>query len=59
MSRGDDCPLYCNFCGAKLRLDSIGHYCPTPNCQWQYGVEKCPIRKDKNLTVEAERDAGR
>jgi hypothetical protein len=36
-----DCPLYCKYCGAKLRRDSIGHYCPTKNCQWQHGVKGC------------------
>ena len=31
-------PIYCKFCGAKLRRDSVGLYCPTENCQWQHGL---------------------
>ena len=30
--------IYCKYCGAKLRKDHVGQYCPTKNCQWQYGV---------------------
>lgn len=30
--------IYCRFCGAKLKKDHIGKYCPTYNCQWQHGV---------------------
>ena len=37
----DTCPLYCRYCGARLRRDAVGHYCPTRNCQWQYGVKGC------------------
>jgi hypothetical protein len=32
-----DCPIYCRFCGARLKKDHIGHYCPSKNCQWSYG----------------------
>lgn len=28
-----NCPIYCRFCGARLKKDHIGHYCPTANCQ--------------------------
>ncbi len=35
------CPIYCIFCGARLKKDNVGHYCPTDNCQWQYGVDDC------------------
>ena len=35
------CPIYCRYCGAKLRRDHVGHYCPTKNCQWQFGVANC------------------
>lgn len=35
------CPIYCKYCGDKLRRDSIGHYCPTHNCQWEHGVKDC------------------
>lgn len=33
-----DCPIYCRFCGARLRRDYVGHKCPTHNCQWQHGA---------------------
>jgi hypothetical protein len=36
-----NCPLYCKYCGAKLRRDPVGHYCPTRNCQWQHGANNC------------------
>lgn len=26
--------IYCVFCGAKLKRDNCGRYCPTKNCQW-------------------------
>ena len=44
MSERDGCPIYCKYCGAKLKRDNVGHYCPTRNCQWQYGVSGCPVR---------------
>lgn len=25
---------YCKFCGARLKIDAVGLYCPTENCQW-------------------------
>ena len=28
----------CKYCGARLRRDTVGQYCPTKNCQWQHGV---------------------
>lgn len=28
----------CKYCGAVLKKDSVGKYCPTKNCQWQHGV---------------------
>lgn len=37
------CPIYCRFCGAKLKRDIVGHYCPTDNCQEQYEVKGCVI----------------
>ena len=46
MSQKDECPLYCKHCGAKLRLDPVGHYCPTHNRQWQFGAHGCPVRGD-------------
>lgn len=36
--------VYCKYCGAKLKKDHIGKYCPTRNCQWEFGVV---IRKEK------------
>ena len=30
----------CKYCGAKLRRDHVGQYCPTENCQWQHGLPK-------------------
>lgn len=32
--------IYCKYCGAKLRRDSIGQYCPQKNCQWHHGLPK-------------------
>ncbi len=28
--------IYCRYCGAKLKRDTVGMYCPTKNCQWSY-----------------------
>lgn len=30
--------IYCKFCGAKLKKDLIGLYCPTNNCSWRHGL---------------------
>lgn len=38
----DDVCVRCRYCGAVLKLDVVGHYCPTRNCQWQHGVAGCP-----------------
>ena len=38
-----ECPIHCRYCGAQLRRDHIGHYCPTQNCQWQFGVKDCTL----------------
>lgn len=35
------CPIYCKYCGAKLKKDLIGHYCGTRNCNWEYGIDSC------------------
>lgn len=32
--------VYCKYCGAKLKRDAIGPYCPTENCQWQHGFDE-------------------
>ena len=42
-----DCPIYCKYDGAKLRRDSVGHYCPTNNCMWRHGVATCPVPAKK------------
>ena len=36
-----DCPVYCKYDGAKLKRDTVGHRCPTRNCQWEFGANKC------------------
>lgn len=35
------CPIYCRFCGARLKRDPVGHLCPSRNCQWEHGVPGC------------------
>lgn len=40
------CPSRCKYCGARRRKDSIGHYCPTKNCQWHYGYSTCTLHKE-------------
>jgi hypothetical protein len=37
------CPIYCRYCGRKRSRDHVGHYCKTPNCQWQYGYSTCTL----------------
>ena len=37
-----NCPTFCKYCGAELKRDPIGHYCPTKNCQFHQGVSTCP-----------------
>lgn len=46
------CPIYCRFCGAKLKKDNIGHYCPTSNCQNQYGVDGCTEEEIKERKLK-------
>jgi len=29
---------HCKFCGARLKKDHIGKYCPSKNCQWSHGL---------------------
>ena len=50
MNKKCNCPIYCRFCGSKLKKDNVGHYCPQKNCQWQYGVDNCYKEKGKNET---------
>jgi hypothetical protein len=38
---------FCKYCGAQLKRDPIGQYCPTHNCQWEHGLptsEDTPTR---------------
>ena len=30
----------CKYCGARLKKDTVGQYCPTDNCQWHHGLPK-------------------
>jgi hypothetical protein len=46
--------LTCRFCGARLKLDSVGHYCPTKNCQYQFGVKECPVQGTSRETEEGQ-----
>jgi len=32
-------PYRCKYCGAILRRDAVGLYCPTENCQWHHGID--------------------
>lgn len=41
MKRACGCPTHCKYDGARLRRDAVGHYCPTRNCQWEFGVPDC------------------
>lgn len=48
--------IYCRYCGAKLRTDPVGLYCPTDNCQWRYGLpsdEPGALRPEKPTLAEA------
>jgi hypothetical protein len=31
---------HCKYCGARLKKDAVGQYCPTHNCQWHRGLPK-------------------
>ena len=50
-----DCLIYCRFDGAKLKKDCVGHYCPTFNCKWHYGVDDCFSEKT-NLWNSVEKE---
>lgn len=43
------CPIYCKYCGAKRKLDSVGHYCPTKNCDWEHGYRGCTLFKSHTV----------
>lgn len=49
------CPLFCKYCGAKLRVDGVGHYCTTRNCDWQQGVDDCTSGGKREKREEQER----
>jgi hypothetical protein len=41
----------CKYCGARLRRDVVGQYCPTRNCQWHHGLpasEDSPKNRTRN-----------
>ena len=40
------CYVFCKYCGARLKRDAVGHYCPTHNCQWSQGVSNCVSKED-------------
>lgn len=44
--------IFCKYCGAKLKRDVVGLYCPTKNCQWQYGLPKEEDSPPKNSTIK-------
>jgi len=44
-SKHRDCPLYCRYCGARLKRDHVSCYCPTANCQWYLGASTCQIEE--------------
>ncbi len=51
MKNNCSCPIYCLYCGAKLKKDTVGKYCPTKNCQQQFGLtdnEEYKYHKEKN-----------
>lgn len=46
--------MRCKYCGAVMKEDSVGHYCPTPNCDWQHGIPESEEPKNKRSTKAAE-----
>lgn len=32
--------IYCKYCGATLKRDAVGRFCPTQNCQWHHGFDE-------------------
>lgn len=48
MNKKCDCPIYCKYCGAKLKKDPVGHYCPTDNCPWRNGTDNCCEEENEN-----------
>ena len=51
------CPVYCKYCGAKLKRDWIGHICPTKNCQWEHGADGC-CQREQQKTGRSAKEAG-
>ena len=45
------CPARCKFCGRRRSRDIVGHYCKTPNCEWQHGYAVCTLHKKKSNKV--------
>lgn len=44
--------IRCKYCGAKLKKDFIGYYCPTKNCDWQYGIPEEEIPSQNSLKCQ-------
>ncbi len=40
--------IYCRYCGARLKKDHVGKYCPTKNCQWSYTGRGYDKEEDKD-----------
>lgn len=47
-----ECPVNCKYCGAARRRDTVGHYCPTKNCQWEHGYKGCLLNQNESATTE-------
>ena len=48
--------IYCRYCGAKLKRDSVGLRCPTKNCQWEHGLpdnEPGALRSRRRKSAQA------
>ena len=49
MRKSQNKSIYCIYCGARLRRDAIGQFCPTDNCQWNQGL---PEGESSTITVK-------
>lgn len=45
--------MRCKYCGAILRRDAVGLYCPTKNCQWQYGSDEADEADKDDAAADA------
>lgn len=39
-----ECPNNCRYCGRRRSKDSVGHYCKTKNCQWEFAYSTCQYK---------------